>query len=138
MVRLNTGNGQGSSSTAIHRFTNTVTNQGSDITYADSATLGATFTINTAGVYSVSFSGAAGALSYQGVTLNCTQLTTAPNSLTNASELLGIEYSSGGNNSVCISWCGYLPAGSVIRAQGTASTSLSTPAAQFTIVKVAN
>jgi hypothetical protein len=45
MVRLNTANGYGSTNTAIRRFTNVVTNQGTDITYADSATLGTTFTI---------------------------------------------------------------------------------------------
>ena len=53
MVRLNTSNGYGSTNTVIKRYTNVVTNQGVDITYADSATLGASFTINTAGVYAI-------------------------------------------------------------------------------------
>ena len=39
MVRLNTANGYGSTNVCIRRFTNVVTNQGSDITYVDSATL---------------------------------------------------------------------------------------------------
>jgi len=136
MVRLNTGNGQGSTNTAIHRFTTTVTNQGSDITYADSATLGGSFTINTSGIYSVSFSGAGSVGTYQGVTLNATQLSTAISSLTNVSEVLTIGYSSGANNTVSTSWTGYLPATSIVRAQGAVSASLSTPAAQFTIVRV--
>lgn len=136
MVRLNTGNGQGSTNTAIHRFTTTVTNQGSDITYADSATLGGSFTINTSGIYAISFSGAGSVATYQGISLNSTQLTTSINSLTNASEVLALAYSSGANNSVSPSWTGYLPATSIIRAQGTVSASLSTPAAQFTIVRV--
>lgn len=136
MVRLNTGNGQGSTNTAIHRFLTTVTNQGSDITYADSATLGGSFTINTSGIYAVSFSGAATAVSYQAITLNCTQLSTSPVSLTNVSEVLSIGYSTAANNSTSTSWTGYLPATSIVRAQGTVSTSLTTPAAQFTIVRV--
>jgi hypothetical protein len=136
MVRLNTGNGQGSTNTAIHRFLTTVTNQGSDITYADSATLGGSFTINTSGIYAVSFSGAATAVSYQSITLNCTQLSTSPVSLTNVSEVLSIGYSTAANNSTSTSWTGYLPATSIVRAQGTVSTSLTTPAAQFTIVRV--
>ena len=49
-VRLNTANGYGSTNTKIRRFTNIVNNVGTDITYADSATLGNTFTINANGV----------------------------------------------------------------------------------------
>jgi hypothetical protein len=136
MVRLNTGNGQGSTNTAIHRFTTTVTNQGSDITYADSATLGGSFTINTSGIYAISFSGAGSVATYQGISLNSTQLTTSINNLTNASEVLAVAYSTGNANSVSPSWTGYLPASSIVRAQGSFSASLSTPAAQFTIVRV--
>ena len=136
MVRLNTGNGQGSTNTSVHRFTTTVTNQGSDITYADSATLGGSFTINTSGIYAVSFSGTAAAASTQGITLNCTQLSTAIASLTNVSEVLSISYSSTSNAAATSSWTGYLPATSIVRAQGGVSQSLSTPAAQFTIVRV--
>lgn len=136
MVRLNTGNGQGSTNTAIHRFTTAVTNQGSDITYADSATLGGSFTVNTSGIYAISFSGAGTALTYQSITLNCTQLSTSPVSLTNVSEVLSIGYSAAANSSVSNNWTGYLPATSVVRAQGTPAISLSTPAAQFTIVRV--
>ncbi len=45
--------GYGSSSTATLRFTSTNASAGSDITYADSATLGGKFTINTAGLYEI-------------------------------------------------------------------------------------
>ena len=47
------GNGYGSTNTKIRRFASTQTSTGSDITYADSATLGGSFTINTAGLYSI-------------------------------------------------------------------------------------
>lgn len=53
-VLCDTPNGRGSTNTKIRRFTNSTTT-GTDITYADSATLGATFTINTAGLYAISY-----------------------------------------------------------------------------------
>lgn len=75
-IRLHTHNGYGSSSTKIPRFATTVVNSGSDITYADSASLGSTFTINTAGMYAVSFGSysAASAPIISGLSLNSTQL----------------------------------------------------------------
>lgn len=47
------GNGHGSTYTSCRRFTTTDSASGSDITYLDSATDGATFTINTSGIYSL-------------------------------------------------------------------------------------
>jgi len=44
-IRLNTPNGYGSTNTKIRRFLNVVENQCPDVTYADSATLGASFTV---------------------------------------------------------------------------------------------
>lgn len=77
MVRVNTANGYGSTNTRIRRFTNTVLLQGADITYVDSATLGASFTVNASGVYSVSYSECFSASNDFGVTLNTTQPTTS-------------------------------------------------------------
>jgi hypothetical protein len=54
-VIVDTGNGFGSSNTKIRRFTNIDVNTGSDITYVDSSTDGGTFTINTNGMYSISY-----------------------------------------------------------------------------------
>src|SRR5580693_1830024 len=54
-VSLDTGNGIGSSYTTIRRFANVDINTGSDITYTDSASAGASFTINTNGIYSISY-----------------------------------------------------------------------------------
>jgi hypothetical protein len=138
MVRLNTSNGFGSTNTVIRRFTTTVTNQGSDITYADSATLGNTFTINTTGVYAISYtdaSASAGSTPF-GISLNSTQLTTTISDITAADRLAYVDTVSA-NGSATISWTGYLTSGSVIRAHGTVSTAPSVPArVQFTIVRV--
>lgn len=52
-VIVHTPNGYASTNTKRRRYTTTATSTGTDITYADSSTLGATFTINTPGVYSI-------------------------------------------------------------------------------------
>ena len=138
MVRLNTANGYGSTNTMIRRFTNSVTNTGSDITYADSATLGASFTIATAGVYAISFNDEFSAGGYMGITLNTTAPTTAVQS-TPASEQLCTTYANGANGADNAAWTGYLAAGSVVRAHtaGGAAGAGVPGACQFTITRVA-
>lgn len=135
MVRLNTANGYGSTNTVIRRFTNVVTNQGSDITYTDSATLGATFTINTAGVYAISYSDPFNAASASGISLNSSQLTTSIQTV-NAADVLAWSGSAAANVPGNSSWIGYLSAGAVIRAHAI-STPAGAGACEFTIVRVA-
>lgn len=137
MVRLNTANGFGSTNTKIRRFTNTVTNQGSDITYADSATLGASFTINTSGVYAISFTDSySGGFDWTGVSLNSSQLTTAINSI-NASDILCMSSTVSANTSGYSGATVYLPAGSVVRPHaGGGASSGNGAVAVFTITRV--
>jgi hypothetical protein len=116
MVRVDTANGFGSVNTAIRRYLNTRTNQGSDIIYADSASLGSSFTINTDGVYAISVSEQSNSTStWIGITLNGTQNTLSVFSI-NPADVLSIATNQAGNGypAFC-SWTGYLPAGSVIR-----------------------
>ena len=135
MVRLNTSNGYGSTNTVIRRFTNTVTNQGSDITYADSATLGATFTINTSGVYAISYNDNFTASDFLGISLNSTQLTTAISSTTVADRLC-MSFGSAANVMGVTGVTCYLSAGAVIRAH-TGGTAVFTAAnVNFTITRV--
>lgn len=138
MVRLNTANGYGSTNTMIRRFTNVVTNQGTDITYADSATLGATFTINTNGVYAISYTdcySTAGA--HVGISLDSNQLTTAIWSIT-ASNNIASSVLASINNAVNCGATLYLPSGSVIRPHTTGvATGTSVNTIQFTITRVA-
>jgi hypothetical protein len=136
MVRLHTGNGYGSTNNKIHRYLTTVTNQGSDITYADSATLGATFTINTNGVYAITkvFSGSVD--SNSGISLNSSELSTDISSLTNVADRLVINRSS--VFACTMAWTGYLSATSMIRSHGDGATdSGSANRSVFTIVRVA-
>lgn len=82
-VHVRSGNGHGSTNTKIRRFSTEVTNVGSAITYADSATDGASFTINETGIYIMNSSDSysAGANNY-GISLNSSQLTTNIESIT--------------------------------------------------------
>lgn len=77
VVTVHTGNGHGSTNTKIRRFTTAMTNTGTAITYADSATLGATFTINEAGLYEVFYVEPLGGALSVGISLNSSALTTS-------------------------------------------------------------
>jgi hypothetical protein len=121
MVRLNTGNGHGSTNTCIRRFTNTVLNQGSDITYADSATLGASFTINASGVYEISYVDNFSVASNLGLTVNSSQLTTAIPSVTIADVLFEVATTAADVKNGC-SCAVYLAAGAVVRAHTAGAT----------------
>ena len=135
MVQLNTGNGYGSTNTMIRRFTNVVTNQGTDITYADSATLGATFTINTNGVYAISFTDCLSSASHIGLSLNSSQLTTSILAVT-AADQLAAATTGGANFRACVSVTAFFASGSVIRAHCQGTTDGIYPAL-FTIMRVA-
>lgn len=89
-VVVNTGNGFGSTNTQIRRFTTTQTSVGSAITYADSATLGGSFTINEAGVYAMTFVGQGGGTGVEtivGISVNSAQPTVAIETITAANRL---------------------------------------------------
>lgn len=134
MVRVNTANGYGSTNTAIKRYATVVATQGTDITYADSATLGASFTINTAGVYSLSGNVIAAATSSLGASLNSSQLTSVIGSITAADRLIA-GYGAGGNPGT-FSVSVYLPAGSVIRPHSDGNASTSAAAENFTVTRI--
>jgi len=136
MVRLAGQNGHGSTNTAIARFAAAITNQGSDITYADSATLGASFTINTAGVYSMSWSAPSVAGTWLGITLNSASPASGVTSAT-STELLALTYNTTAGGAPNVSWTGYLPAGSVLRAHDMGGAISGSPGTQLTIVRVA-
>lgn len=137
VVRLHTSNGHGSTNDKIRRYTTSVEDLGSDITYTDSATLGASFDINHDGVYSCSaydnFDSAGATI---GISLNSTQLTTSVIDIT-ASDRLNCDSGGAADNLVGASWTGFLKSGDVIRPH-TSGTGTNTAArAGFTITRVA-
>lgn len=139
-VWLHTFSGYGSSSTAIPRFTTTVVNSGSDITYADSASLGSTFTINTAGMYAMTLTmeSALSNACFVGFSLNGTQLSTGILGITAATRLAlagspGVA-STTGLPSVSVTF--YAAVNDVIRPQTDATTPVNVGRCQLTIVRV--
>jgi hypothetical protein len=129
MVKVNTASGFGSTNTAIRRFTN-ITNgvngaviQGNDITFADSAALGASFTINTAGIYAMSYYDQFAGAYPLGISLNSANLTTVVYSLS-AAETLVNGICAAANNPTCVATTQYLAAGSVVRAHCQAGSGL--------------
>lgn len=87
-VKATSANGHGSTNTKIRRFTTTDIDTGTSITYADSTTLGTTFTINQKGIYTISYADKdASAAAQMGVSKNSSQLTTNIASITTADRL---------------------------------------------------
>jgi hypothetical protein len=138
MVRLATANGSGSVATAIRRFLTVIAIQGADITYTDSATAGASFTINAPGVYSVSYSDSFNVSGYVGLSLNSSQLSTAFDTI-NTSDKLMICDTPIASSPYNVAWTGYLAAGSVVRPHGLPVVANGAQAGRclFTIVRVA-
>jgi hypothetical protein len=135
-VRLNTANGFGSTNTLIRRFTNTVDNLGTAITYTDSATLGSSFTVNEDGEYQISYSDTFTSASSFGISKNSSQLTTAIGNISVA-DRLAVADTGGVNYVSTVSWSGYLLKNDIVRPHTQGSTTGATPAlAQFTISKV--
>ena len=137
IIRLNTTNGVGSTNTAIRRWLNVVQNQGTDITYADSATLGASFTINTTGIYSISHTDVFNGGVAFGPSLNATgaELTTSFVSLT-LSKRLAYGYTSGADFAMCVAVTMSLTAGDIVRCHGNGTSSVAPDRSQFTIARV--
>lgn len=137
-VFVDTGNGFGSVNTKCRRYTSVRRNDGSAITYADSATLGATFTINEAGLYAITASDSSSTANEWAITVNSSALTTDPGSISYAQgrRLLWHNFSASGF---------YVPgfiierlvAGDVVRMQGQTGGVVGVAAAvSFEITKI--
>lgn len=111
--------GEGSTNTAIRRFTTVESSSGTAITYADSAANGGTFTINDAGLYSISYSDGSttpSVISF-GLSLNSNQLTTGPLGITSTALLGVVSHSYDGNAQLLnLSITERFSAGDIIRA----------------------
>ena len=140
IVTVHTGNGHGSTNTRIRRFTTTLVSTGTAITYADSATLGATFTINEAGLYEVYYAdiSSAGATSI-GVTLNSAELTTNVQSTAIASRVaVGLSGPSATEPGTPLTRTVRLAAADVIRAHTNSNPNGTTSLVYFSIRKTGN
>ena len=138
-VCVDTGNGHGSTNTRIRRFTNTRKNVGAAITYADSSTLGASFTINQDGVYGITYTDlrTGGATNF-GISVNSSALTTNVQSLTYATGLrhMTTTAESGFRSAVSVQLT--LSAGDVVRPHTDNNADGTDGTVMFTITKVSN
>lgn len=137
-VSLYSGNGHGSTNNKIRRFTTTWTNTGTGVTYADSATNGASFTINETGIYTVAYSDTRVAgIGAVGLSLNGSALTTSINSLA-GTECLIYGLTGAANEAGSVSVTRKFTAGDIIRphTDGLPDSTGNTKT-RFYIVKVA-
>jgi hypothetical protein len=117
-VSLRGAGGYGAVNTKIAIFTTVDQNFGSDITYATSANNGASFTVNTSGIYSMQWSAdSASANLILGFSVNSTQLTTNIQSIT-ASQILSYTVTGSGSGAV-VAYEGFFNAGDIIRPHGS-------------------
>ena len=134
MVRLNVGNGYGSTNTKIRRFSSVLSNIGADINYQDSATDGSSFEILETGYYSIGYSDErSGSTTKVGITLNSTQLTSSIDTI-NAVDILDFTQGSTSNNQSA-QWSGVLNKGDIIRAHSDGACD-AVNFCWFTIAKV--
>jgi hypothetical protein len=114
-VVVTTGNGHGSTNTKVRRFTTTLSSTGTSITYADSGTLGATFTINSAGLYEIHTSDLiSGSNTLFGASVNSSELTTAIQAIT-AANRLAVSQTPGSSLMSAVTVTARLSAGDVVR-----------------------
>lgn len=114
-IIVNTGNGYGSTNTLIRRFATTQTSVGTDITYADSSANGASFTINTTGIYALSYTERPSSTGYFGISVNSTQLSTSIDSITDSNRI-ALSANGASLQATSVSVTTRLASGDVVRA----------------------
>ena len=134
-VWVHTGNGLGSTNTNFRRYTTALVDTGTAITYADSATLGASFTINEDGIYAMELNDInTSVTSGFGIVKNA-----ANNPPANVPIANRLAWASGNNVVVCAAVTTRLTAGDIIRVAASLSgTPGTTDASAFRIIKIGN
>lgn len=135
-VIVNGGNGNGTSSTNIRRFTNIESEQGSAIDYADSSILGASFTIIEDGLYFISYTDRKnGAANEFAIGINSTEFTTSPDSIIPSTRKALINTAAGLFGT--ITTIQYLVADDVVRAHCAAAQDVTAQGVRFEIRRLA-
>lgn len=115
-VYLTGGNGYGSGNTVVQRFTNVRKNVGTAISVTQSSTDGDSFTINEDGLYHLMYQQGSSTYHQHGITVNSNQLTTNPESITEAHLVAFSETTI--NTNTPIYFLGKLLKGDVVRFTG--------------------
>jgi len=93
-IHVTSGNGHGSTKDKFRRFTTTVEDTGTAITYADSSTNGASFTAEESGIYAIYYSdGRTTSVAAYGITKN--QAGTTSVASLDGADMLGLAYADG-------------------------------------------
>lgn len=140
-VTVDSGNGYGAVNTKIRRFTNTRKSTGSNITYADSANSGASFVVNAAGVYGVTYDDTTGNLvgCQVGISVNNSAGTTNFESLTYAQGLRTVANTgSAGTQDISVHWDGILASGDTVTVGGNGNCSDTAGNSMATVVQISN
>jgi hypothetical protein len=134
-IWVTSANGYGATNTKVRRWTTVQKNVGSDITYTDDANLGGKFTVNTDGIYNISYVDSMGAGTFLGIVKNGTQGTTNVGPTITSSTLLTIQQivaNAIGSTSVTVN----LSAGDYVWGQTEGSATTAGTIQMFRIVKV--
>lgn len=136
-ITVDSGNGHGSTYTKFRRFQDIRKNIGNAITYSDSAAFGASFRINTDGVYSISYHDLAtgGAAAY-GISVNTTSTITSLGSLSYAQGKRVITWTPGAGQATVAAVTLSLNEGDVIRAHTSGDPNGTDSLVSFTITRV--
>ena len=137
-VYVDSGNGHGSTNTKVRRYSNILLNVGTDITYADSAENGASFTINRAGFYwagTSDYSADAAGVDLT-ITVNGSALTTTAPSITYAQGKRAPLASNAANKAAASSFLLYLSANDVVRPQSNGTSAVTDDNVVFVITRI--
>ena len=140
-IIVHTGNGYGSTNTRCRRYTTTLSSVGTDISYTNSTTAGATFTINTTGLYAITVgdgASTAGTAMF-GASVNTSQGATALESINVAARVVsGFTPASLPSSGATASCVAYFTAGDEIRPHigGVAAVNSTSNLAFFSIRRV--
>lgn len=135
-VTVDGSTSNGSSGNRVKVYTGVRINTGSDILYTSDSVNGDTFTINTDGLYSISYSASASLGDNFAISINASP-TTLATSLPSANVLARCTIF-GANAAVNCSWTGNLNATDIIRAHQDGTTSGNTGLNTFTITRINN
>lgn len=115
-------NSYGTTNTVVRRFLTITTNTGTDITYADDAALGGSFTINSSGLYSIAYTDIFTGATYMGIVRNGTQGSTSVENITTATEVVSMSAATVNGDFASISTTLNLTSGDVIWIQNSSGS----------------
>jgi hypothetical protein len=140
--KVTTPSGFGSTNDKIRRFSVTEYSVGTSISYTSSATLGDSFTINTTGIYAITYidNRASGSDVGIGISVNSNQLSTNITEITASNRVASTFVTTNSNNPSAVTVVARFTSGQVVRAHCSDSPDIANSTevtAGFQIIRVA-